>query len=195
MDWSHDLCTPDEQLTWARLSVFTGSFDLAAAEAVCAEAGVLEAVGGLVEKSVLVREDGEGKGDGNRGARYRMLTLLREYGLEKLEALGAAGETRRRLCGHFVRLAQEHERNWFGPDQPGTLAGLRAEHDNLRAVLDFCLTTPGESRAGCVWSAACGSTGSRAAPGRSCGTGGSAWPGARATARRPNWPARTGPPP
>ncbi len=148
MDWSHDLCTPDEQLTWARLSVFTGSFDLAAAEAVCAEAGVLEAVGGLVEKSVLVREDGEGKGDGNRGARYRMLTLLREYGLEKLEALGAAGETRRRLCGHFVRLAQEHERNWFGPDQPGTLAGLRAEHDNLRAVLDFCLTTPGESPRG-----------------------------------------------
>ncbi|MFI1352786.1 ATP-binding protein [Streptomyces sp. NPDC020898] len=144
MDWSHDLCTPAEQLTWARLSVFTGTFDLAAAEAVCTGSGVLDAVAGLVEKSVLVREEGEG----DRGARYRMLTLLREYGLEKLEALGAAGETRRRLCGHFVRLAQEHERSWFGPDQPGTLAGLRAEHDNLRAVLDFCLTTPGESPRG-----------------------------------------------
>lgn len=77
-----------------------------------------------------------------------MLALLREYGLEKLEALGAAGESRRRLCAHFVRVAEEHERSWFGPDQPGALAGLRAEHDNLRAALDFCLTTPGESPRG-----------------------------------------------
>ena len=33
--WSYDLCTPAERLLWTRLSVFPGSFDLAAAEAVC----------------------------------------------------------------------------------------------------------------------------------------------------------------
>ncbi|WP_405816629.1 LuxR C-terminal-related transcriptional regulator [Streptomyces sp. NBC_01390] len=160
VDWSHDLCTPAEQLAWAHLSVFTGSFDLGGAEAVCGDAfgslrvAVLDAVVGLVEKSVLVREgcetdSGTGNGAGSGGgARYRMLGLLREYGLEKLEALGVAGDTRRRLCAHFVRVAEEHERSWFGPDQPGTLAGLRAEHDNLRAVLDFCLTTPGETPRG-----------------------------------------------
>lgn len=152
VDWSHDLCTPAEQLAWAHLSVFTGSFDLAGAEAVCGAASgslrvaVPEAVVGLVEKSVLVREGSEAGSGG--GARYRMLGLLREYGLERLEALGAGGDTRRRLCAHFVRVAEEHERSWFGPDQPGTLAGLRAEHDNLRAVLDFCLTTPGETPRG-----------------------------------------------
>ena len=107
-----------------------------------ARAAVLDAVTGLVEKSVLVREDGGG------GVRYRMLGLLREYGLEKLAAGGEAGDARRRLCAYFVRVAEEHERGWFGPDQPGTLAGLRAEHDNLRAALDFCLTTPGESPRG-----------------------------------------------
>ncbi|MDQ0931067.1 ATP-binding protein [Streptomyces turgidiscabies] len=238
VDWSHDLCTPTEQLAWARLSVFTGSFDLGGAEAVCGDtfegrsgeegegaevrvrgelhpaeadpaaggtgttaqadtdcshgepdpvmtarasgapdraggpadagaraggagaasgslrAAVLDAVVGLVEKSVLVREGGgAGSLGGGRagncgGTRYRMLALLREYGMEKLEALGAAGHSRRRLCAHFVRVAEEHERSWFGPDQPGTLAGLRAEHDNLRAALDFCLTTPGESSRG-----------------------------------------------
>ena len=26
--WSYDLCSPDEQLLWARLSVFAGSFDI-----------------------------------------------------------------------------------------------------------------------------------------------------------------------
>jgi len=33
--WSYDLCTPAEQLLWARLSVFAGSFAAAAAEEVC----------------------------------------------------------------------------------------------------------------------------------------------------------------
>jgi len=36
IEWSHDLCTPTEQVVWARLSVFAGTFDLAAAVAVCA---------------------------------------------------------------------------------------------------------------------------------------------------------------
>ncbi|MFI0975494.1 ATP-binding protein [Streptomyces sp. NPDC021093] len=35
VDWSHDLCTEDERLLWARLSIFSGSFDLEAVEAVC----------------------------------------------------------------------------------------------------------------------------------------------------------------
>ena len=37
VDWSHELCTEAEQLVWARASVFAGSFDLEAAEAVCAD--------------------------------------------------------------------------------------------------------------------------------------------------------------
>ena len=35
IDWSYELCTPVEQLVWARLSVFAGSFELDAAEQVC----------------------------------------------------------------------------------------------------------------------------------------------------------------
>ena len=33
IDWSYDLCSEDERLLWARLSVFPGSFDLEAADA------------------------------------------------------------------------------------------------------------------------------------------------------------------
>ncbi|MBT2268959.1 ATP-binding protein [Rhodococcus erythropolis] len=35
VDWSYELCTPDEQLLWSRLSVFAGSMEIDAAEAVC----------------------------------------------------------------------------------------------------------------------------------------------------------------
>ena len=40
LEASNDLCTPDERLLWARLSVFTGGFPLEAAEAVCAGDGI-----------------------------------------------------------------------------------------------------------------------------------------------------------
>jgi hypothetical protein len=41
IDWSHKLCSPGERLLWARLSVFTCGFDLAAAEQVCADGDAL----------------------------------------------------------------------------------------------------------------------------------------------------------
>jgi predicted ATPase len=84
VDWSHELCTEQEQLVWARASVLAGGFDAETAEAVCADGErvrayeVLEAVAGLVDKSVLGREEGPG------GVRYRLLDTLRHYGLEKL---------------------------------------------------------------------------------------------------------------
>ncbi|MES5821324.1 LuxR C-terminal-related transcriptional regulator [Streptomyces sp. RG80] len=147
VDWSHELCTAQEQLVWACLSVFVGGFDLAAAEAVCAgrdldPVDVLDAVAGLVDKSVLVREEGGGQ------VRYRLLVSLRDYGLERLESLGAVAEVRRRHRDHFARLAVEYERTWFGPHQLEIIERLRTDRDNLHAALDFCLTTPGEAQSG-----------------------------------------------
>lgn len=37
VDWSYDLCSPTEQLLWARCAVFAGVFGLSAAEAVCSD--------------------------------------------------------------------------------------------------------------------------------------------------------------
>ena len=50
--WSHELCTPAEQRLWAELSVFPGSFCLAAAERVCGP-GAGETLGRLADKSVV----------------------------------------------------------------------------------------------------------------------------------------------
>jgi predicted ATPase len=74
VDWSYDLCTPQERTLWSRLSVFTGGFQLDAAEAVCAgdglaEGEILDLVASLLDKSVLVRDD-------DTTVRYRMLETL-----------------------------------------------------------------------------------------------------------------------
>ncbi|MGX1622823.1 ATP-binding protein, partial [Streptomyces sp. NPDC055506] len=104
---------------------------------------VLDAVAGLVDKSVLCREPGPG------GVRYRMLDTLRQYGLERLRrTAGEEGAARRRQRDRMLRLVEDCERGWFGPGQPETVARLRADRDNLRAALDFSLSTPGEERAG-----------------------------------------------
>src|SRR5690606_32057437 len=57
--WSHELCEPGERLLWARLSVFSGDFDLDAARRVCSGEGlpedqIMDLVTGLVEKSILL---------------------------------------------------------------------------------------------------------------------------------------------
>jgi predicted ATPase/DNA-binding CsgD family transcriptional regulator len=176
VDWSHELCTHTEQLVWARASVFAGSFDLEAAEAVCADTetaaadtdsegkekdsnrdesegdrecegvhpqDVLEAVAGLVDKSVLCREGGPGP------VRYRLLDTLRHYGLDKLrQRPGAEAAARRRQRDWVQEVAVECERRWFGPGQREIVTRLRADQDNLRAALEFSLTLPGEARAG-----------------------------------------------
>ncbi|MET9681492.1 ATP-binding protein [Streptomyces coeruleorubidus] len=104
---------------------------------------VLDAVAGLVDKSVLCREPGPG------GVRYRMLDTLRQYGLERLRGTAEEeGVVLRRQRDWMLRWVEECERGWFGPGQPETVARLRAARDNLRAALDFSLATPGEELAG-----------------------------------------------
>ncbi|MFD2691513.1 ATP-binding protein [Streptomyces phyllanthi] len=149
VDWSHDLCTPREQMVWARASVLAGGFDLDVAEAVCADGeqvrshDVLEAVAGLVDKSVLTRDEHDGT------VRYRLIDTLRHYGLERLRMTpGAETEARRRQRDWMQERAAEYEGAWFGPGQRQIVTRLHADQDNLRAALDFSLVTPGEAPAG-----------------------------------------------
>lgn len=142
VDWSFDLCSEPERRLWARASVFAGGFQLDAVEDICAdetlpEADLLDLVAGLVDKSVLIREDQDGP------ARYRMLETIREYGREELGRCGEEAILRRRHADWCLHLAEAAERDWFGPDQSGRCQQLRAEHTNLRAAFDFYLAAPG----------------------------------------------------
>ncbi|MBE1463325.1 ATP-binding protein [Kibdelosporangium phytohabitans] len=145
IDWSHELCTGTERLLWARASVFAGGFDLDAAEEVCGGDGIesiLEAVDGLIDKSILLREDHAGT------VRFRMLESIRQYGEDQLSATGDTGRLRGLHRDWLVGLATRFELEWFGPHQVSLIELIRGEHANLRAALDFCLTEPHEAAAG-----------------------------------------------
>ncbi|MFI8998945.1 LuxR C-terminal-related transcriptional regulator [Streptomyces sp. NPDC053542] len=151
--WSHELCTPEERLLWARLSVFAGSFDLAAAEDVCGggelPAGeVVEHLIGLVDKSVVLRaEEGDGEGAGD-GSRYRLLDTIREYGAEWLEKAGEAKEFRGRHFAYYRRLGDRFRARFLTDEQLSLYEALLREQANLRAALGHAVGADGDPVAG-----------------------------------------------
>ena len=85
IDWSYDLCAEAERTLWARLSVFSGGFDLEGAEEVCSGDGierddVLGLIAGLLNKSIITRTIGTP----HSVAWYDMLTTISQYGAARL---------------------------------------------------------------------------------------------------------------
>lgn len=144
--WSFDLCSPAEQLLWARLSVFSGGFDLEAAEEVCSGGeilrdDVLSLVAGLVNKSIVVRQ----QATDHTTAWYQMLETIRQYGAERLVEHDQVHPLRTRHRDHYRSLAARFAADCFSPRQADWFVRLRREHDNVRAALEFCLADPDEA--------------------------------------------------
>ena len=140
IEWSHELCSPAERRLWARLSVFAGTFSLAAAGEVCAEVSlerpdVVSALVGLVDKSVVIRE----------GERYRMLDTLREFGAERLAESGELTACRERHIARYLAKARYFGGHFTEGDQMDRYHELRETHANLRAALEYALELDGEA--------------------------------------------------
>ena len=124
----------------------SGTFDLEAAEGVCSGGvlgaeEVLDALLGLLDKSILAREEGEG------GVRYRLLNTVREFGAVWLERLGETGETGRRHRDHFLGLSARAEMSWQGR-QLEWYRRLVLECANMRGAIEYCYSRPEEYRKG-----------------------------------------------
>lgn len=143
IDWSFELCTPEEQCLWRRLSIFPGSFDLAAAEEVCGfgevpAAAVFDLLDQLVAKSILLTERTE------QQVRYRMLMTIREYGAELCEDAAELSSLRHRHRDLYLNRVVSRAEHWCGPGQSVALADTRHERPNLMVAMDWSLSTPGE---------------------------------------------------
>ncbi|HEX2166857.1 MAG TPA: AAA family ATPase, partial [Longimicrobiales bacterium] len=142
IDWSYHLLTEHERTLFRRLSVFAGSFTLDAAEAVCSdarlpEADVLDLLASLVDKSLVTVRDREG------GAHYRMLDTVDQYATELLDADGDARLMLQRHAEHYARIVDLYGPQLRSAARPRVMPILDAEHDNIRAALDWSRATPG----------------------------------------------------
>lgn len=151
--WSHDLLNEAERKAFARLSAFSGGFDLDAAEAVIGPTaagragagqagaeksgperavtgeGALDLVSSLADKCLLSVGEALGR------SRFSMLETIRAFALERLETEG--GGARARHAAYFLGLAEKSARLFRGPEEAAALARLDLEAGNLRLALAY----------------------------------------------------------
>ena len=144
--WSYELCTGAERALWARLAVFAGDFNAAAAREVCASGDldpddISETIIRLVDKSVLTRVQpaAAGEPDDDQPAWYRMLDTIHEFGSEMLSASGNETAVRERFVGRYLAKARYFAGHLTDPEQLERFRELRREHSNLRAALQYTL--------------------------------------------------------
>ncbi|ATY17058.1 hypothetical protein CU254_41475 (plasmid) [Amycolatopsis sp. AA4] len=137
MSGSWDLCGEEEQLLWARLSVFSESFGLAAVQEVCSDEKlprnkVEHLLGNLKLRSIV---------DPDASGRFTQHAALQEYGLKMLgDVLGEdLSVFRDRHRDWVAKLASDGAREWFSPQEKPWLDALNVDAPNVDAAIDWCI--------------------------------------------------------
>ncbi|MDH3706352.1 MAG: winged helix-turn-helix domain-containing protein [Acidimicrobiia bacterium] len=134
VEWSYDLLDEDEQRLFAMLGTFKGSFTTTVAEALVAPFDADAArLADLVRKS-MVRRDGEVGGR----SRFRMLTTLRTYALDRLAEMDERAQVEDRFVTIHVEQAERRRygmlttaATWFEALAPDLL--------NFQVAIDLAL--------------------------------------------------------
>ena len=138
VDWSYDLLFDDERRLFARLSVFAGGCELAAAEAVCSDDQVprdeiLDILSRLVDKSLVTVDIGY-----DTGARTHSCKLFGSTPASTSSTRSRRSEVQERHARWYLSI-------WRKQGRPGLRghsgiewrARLEADLDNFRAALDW----------------------------------------------------------
>jgi predicted ATPase/DNA-binding winged helix-turn-helix (wHTH) protein len=153
LDWSYELLPVAEQYLLRHLAIFPAGFTLEAAAFVVddgdgAASRIADGISSLVSKSLVTLDRSASAG------RWSLLETIRAYALEKLDALGEAGNAARRHAAFF--------RDLFAPSAAAPdlrLSGedieqLSREIDNVRAALDWAFSPVGDATIGVTLTAA-----------------------------------------
>ena len=135
LEWSHALLTADEQTVLRRLGVFTGTFGLGSAQRVASagtidEWSVLDILGALVDKSLVVVEVGP-------EPRYRLLETGRAYALEQLADSGEMDAVLHQHAKALLAVFDRSRDEYWTTTTGARIDRYAADIDNLRAALDW----------------------------------------------------------
>ncbi|MEY2583728.1 MAG: hypothetical protein QOE09_3577 [Ilumatobacteraceae bacterium] len=133
--WSVNLLTPELKSFFARLGVFAGGADLAAAAAVLELAEPVDAlpiVEALLDVSLVTMGNAA-----NGEVRLTMLRPVRDFAVEALVASGAMDEVGALHARFYLTLVQEADEGLRGPDQLLWRDRLDDERNNFNQVFDW----------------------------------------------------------
>jgi predicted ATPase len=140
IEWSHALLSENEKTLFRRLSIFAGSFTLEAAESICtsdeiSSEEVLTLLGRLKDKSLI--QVLPAAQDTDLPTRYRLLDNIRSFGCLKLDDADETVWMHDRHAAFYVQLVEAAEPELLLQTQVRWFKLLQAEHDNLRAVVEW----------------------------------------------------------
>jgi predicted ATPase/DNA-binding winged helix-turn-helix (wHTH) protein len=138
LEWTHALLSPTEQAVLRRLSMFAGSFRFESAIVVATaadedELDLLDAISGLVEKSLLQLE-------GSDAPRYRLLETMRRFAAAQLDAHGETKDTEVRHGSAMEKLARSAEAASWHLSDPDWMAAYAPDVPDLEAALQRACT-------------------------------------------------------
>lgn len=134
IDWSWERLTATEQSVLRRLAASADSYDLDAAEHLCAgedvaTEDVLEILTDLVDRSLVVVSDA-------RRPRYQLLESVAAYCGDRLAEAGEMDRVREGHDRYFTELAERSSIGLRGPSQRDWLDRLDADANNVRDAFD-----------------------------------------------------------
>lgn len=133
IQWSYDLLPVEQRQLFQQLAVFAGGFTLEAAEAITASPRIstlVDGLTGLIDAGLLRQEP-----QPNGLPRYRMLDLIRRFGVDQLEERAIRAETVQRFAAWCIALAEQASEAFSG-NGPGAWAHtLAREIDNFRSAI------------------------------------------------------------
>ena len=135
IEWSYGLLSDRQRELHEGLAVFAGGCTLADARAVVGGPRFLADLESLVALSLLRSDAADGE------VRLSMLETVREHAVSRLVSEGRFEELRQRHAERFLELAARAEDELAGSRQSDWLARLESDLDNIRAALDWCLTS------------------------------------------------------
>ncbi|KPK87253.1 MAG: hypothetical protein AMS27_02825 [Bacteroides sp. SM23_62_1] len=134
IEWSYNLLTEEEKALFRSLCVFTGGFDVTAAEEVCTDEflpkeSIFDLLTRLIDTCLVQTFYTE-----NRKMRYNLLETLRQYGMNLLSEYKEKDEISRRHLEYFTRIVDLSFKERMS-SQSKWLELLEIEHDNMLAAL------------------------------------------------------------
>ncbi|MCK4346157.1 MAG: AAA family ATPase [Bacteroidales bacterium] len=136
IEWSYNLLSDSEKILFARLAVFSGGFDIGAAEEVCSDdqlpkETILDVLSRLVDRSLVYTVKGA-----DQSMRYNRLETLRQFAQQKFQSQKEEKAIRKRHLQYYLKMAEQAYEEQF-ESQLKWLNKLEQEHDNLIAALNW----------------------------------------------------------
>jgi predicted ATPase len=141
INWSYQLLSDPERALFNRLSVFSGSWTLEAAEDICSDestcsrSNILSLLVQLADKSLILPHIEHG--------RYSFLETLREFAADQLEIVGESDKIKEKHCAYYLQVLREaHPHLQSKSDEGDWLDRLEEDHTNLNAALEWATSSP-----------------------------------------------------